>query len=385
MLIAISVFGRDRPGIITAISSSLFESGANIVNIEQNILRGIFTMFILADLSKAKKPLHEIESELKAEAKRLGLAIDISGADPSEGKPAAKNLFVLTLIIQDRPGVIARISKTLSSLGVNIERVMAVSAGDIFPIEMLLDLRGKDPVEVREALRKKAEELGVDVMLQSEAAFRKEKRLFVFDMDSTIVDAEIINELAKAAGVGEQVQSITGRAMRGEMDFEAALRERVSLLKGTPIDALVPIAESLKLTPGADELIQSLKQMGYKTCLVSGGFTYFTDKIKQKVGFDYAFANTLDVREGVLTGKLRGKIIDARRKGDIVKEVAELEGVPMDAVVAVGDGANDRLMLENAGLSVAFNAKEALRKVADGNINRRDLKALLYFLDTRLR
>lgn len=384
MLIAISVFGRDKPGIISRMSSIISDAGANIENIEQNVLRGIFTMFLVVDVSKAGKPFQEMESGLKAEAEKLGLAIDISKAG-SVPAPSRKNLFVLTVVVQDRPGVIAEISKALFGLGINIERAEAASGGELFPIEMLLDLDGRDTAEVREVLRRKAEALGVDIMLQSESGYRKEKRLFVFDMDSTIVDAEIINELAKAAGVGEKVSGITERAMRGELDFEAALRERVSLLKGMHIDALVPIAESIKLTPGAEELVRSLRKMGYKTCLVSGGFSYFTDRIKQKLGFDYTFANTLEVRGGVLTGKVKGRIVDARRKGDIVKEVASLEGVPLEAVVAVGDGANDRLMLENAGLSVAFNAKESIKKMANGSIHRKDLKALLYFLDTKLR
>jgi len=384
MLVAVSVFGRDSPGIIHRMASSISASGANIVNLEQNILRGIFTMFIVADLSKPEK-FFELESALKGEAHKLGLAIDINKAGPFSSATARKNLFVLTILGQDRPGLIAEVSNTVFSLGLNVERAVAVAGGDLFPFEMLINLDGRDPVEVRETLRKKAEELGVDLMLQSEAGYLKEKRLFVFDMDSTIVDAEIINELANAAGVGAKVQDITGRAMRGEMDFEAALRERVSLLKGTSIGSLAHIADSINLTPGAEELIRTLRQMGYKTCLVSGGFTYFSDKIKQKLGFDYSFANTLDIKEGVLTGKLKGRIVDAKRKGEIIKEVAELEGIPMDAVVAVGDGANDRLMLENAGLSVAFNAKEALKKVANGSINRRNLKALLYFLDAKLR
>lgn len=384
MLIAISVFGRDTPGIIFRMSSIISDAGANIENIEQNVLRGIFTMFLVVDVSKAKKPFQELESGLKAEAEKLGLTIDMSKAG-SVPAPSRKNLFVLTVVVQDRPGVIAELSKALFGLGINIERAEAASGGELFPIEMLLDLDGRDTAEVREVLRRKAEELGVDILLQSESSYRKEKRLFVFDMDSTIVDAEIINELAKAAGVGEKVSGITERAMRGELDFEAALRERVSLLKGMRIDALVPIAESIKLTPGAEELIRSLRQMGYKTCLVSGGFSYFTDRIKQKLGFDYTFANTLEVRGGALTGKVKGRIVDARRKGDIVKEVASLEGVPLEAVVAVGDGANDRLMLENAGLSVAFNAKESIKKMANGSIHRKDLKALLYFLDTKLR
>jgi phosphoserine phosphatase len=199
-------------------------------------------------------------------------------------------------------------------------------------------------------------------------------------MDMTIVDYEIINKLASFVGVDDEVKSITERAMLGEMDFEQSLRQRVRLLKGTPISTLETIARNLQLTPGSEELIHHLKQMGYKIALISGGFTYFTDVLKERLGFDYAFANQLEIVDGVLTGAIIGEVIDAEAKGSIVKRLADLENISPENVVAVGDGANDCLMIQNAGLGVAFNAKEILKKVSDGSISRENLLGLLNVL-----
>ena len=204
--------------------------------------------------------------------------------------------------------------------------------------------------------------------------------MIVFDMDMTIVDYEIINKLASFVGVDDEVKSITERAMLGEMDFEQSLRQRVRLLKGTPISTLETIARNLQLTPGSEELIHHLKQMGYKIALISGGFTYFTDVLKERLGFDYAFANQLEIVDGVLTGAIIGEVIDAEAKGSIVKRLADLENISPENVVAVGDGANDCLMIQNAGLGVAFNAKEILKKVSDGSISRENLLGLLNVL-----
>jgi phosphoserine phosphatase len=180
--------------------------------------------------------------------------------------------------------------------------------------------------------------------------------------------------------VDEEVKSITQMAMLGEMDFEQSLRQRVSLLKGTPVHTLEEIARDLQLTPGSEELIHHLKQMGYKIALISGGFTYFTDVLKERLDFDYAFANQLEIKDGVLTGEIQGEIIDAKAKGRIVNHLAKLENIRPDNIVAVGDGANDCLMIQNAGLGVAFNAKEILKRVSDGSISRENLLGLLNVL-----
>jgi len=199
-------------------------------------------------------------------------------------------------------------------------------------------------------------------------------------MDSTIVDGEMIDEMAKLAGVGKKVAAVTERGMRGEIDFSESLRRRVSFLRGLRVKSLESIAKAFKLTQGSEELVAALKEMGFKVALISGGFSYFTDVLKKRLGFDYAFGNELEIKEGKLTGRIKGKIIDARKKAEVLDEICRREGITRDEVVAVGDGSNDRIMVANAGLGIAFNAKEILKKVADGAITKDHLKGVLYCL-----
>lgn len=239
-----------------------------------------------------------------------------------------------------------------------------------------MDLRGSDVILVKRKLKEDVENFGLDIVIQPFSELKREKRLIIFDMDSTIVDAEIIVELAKAAGVEKEVDELTRKAMNGELNFEKALEERVKLLEGLPVNVLERIYSQIRLTEGAKELIRSLKNAGYKIGLVSGGFTYFTERLKNELGLDYAFGNELEIRDGKLTGRLKGKIIDSAEKARIIEEIAEKEGIAKDFVVAVGDGANDRIMIENAGLGIAFNAKKALKEVADGTISKENLIGL---------
>jgi phosphoserine phosphatase len=199
-------------------------------------------------------------------------------------------------------------------------------------------------------------------------------------MDSTIVDGEIIDEMARVAGVGQKIAAITEKGMRGEVDFSESLRARVSFLKGLKMRSLESIAKTFNLTKGSEELIAALKEMGFKVALISGGFSYFTDVLKKRLGFDYAFGNELEINKGRLTGRIRGRIIDAKRKAEVLDVICCKEGVTRDEVVAVGDGSNDQIMVANAGLGIAFNAKEILKKVADGAITKDHMKGILYCL-----
>jgi phosphoserine phosphatase len=272
------------------------------------------------------------------------------------------------------------ITRTIADARANIERMHHVAQGDFMAFEIWIDVRDADFEALRHALREAAERAGVSAVVQPHSMFRTRKRLVVFDMDSTIVDGEVIDELAAAAGVGEKVARITKRAMQGEMDFKQALRERVAMLKGLSEADLERIASDIKLTPGAADLVRTLKAMGFKLALISGGFTFFTDRLKRDLGFDYTFANELVVRDGVVTGEVAGVVIDMHRKGEILKELAALEGLTTDEVVAVGDGANDQIMIKNAGLGIAFNAKDILKRASDGSLSRENLKGILYAL-----
>lgn len=373
-LVAVSVYGEDKPGIVHGISKALADCGANIVDIEQTVLQGMFVMFIVAEV--------ENEDCVKNSLVRAGKSLNVNvSLTPFERKgKVEKNLYVVTILGKDRVGIVRDVTGVFLEFGVNIEKTSLTAREDLISIEFLVDLGQKDPNEIRKRLRKEAEGLGLDIVMQPYATFRREKRLIVFDMDSTLIDAEIIDELAKEAGVDREVSELTERAMKGEIGFKEALEERVRLLKGLPVEVLEKIYSRIRLTEGAKELVRSLKEAGYKVAVVSGGFSYFTDRLKEELGLDYAFGNELEIENGRLTGRIKGRIIDAKEKARIVEEIARKEGVSPENVVAVGDGANDRLMIERAGLGIAFNAKEVLKEVADGSISKENLVGLASIL-----
>jgi phosphoserine phosphatase len=369
-LVAISVYGEDKPGIIHAISKALADCGANIVDIEQTVLQGMFVMFIVAEVDDEVCVKREVERA----AGEVGVHVSLTPFQRRE--KAEKNLYVVTILGKDRVGIVRDITRAFLDFGINIERTSLTAREELISIEFLVDLGQRDAAEVRKRLRREAERLGLDIVMQPYSTFNREKRLIVFDMDSTLVEAEIIDELAKEAGVGDEVSKLTERAMRGEIGFKEALEERVRLLKGLPVEVLERIYSRIKLTEGAKELVRSLKEAGYKVAVVSGGFSYFTDRLKEELGLDYAFGNELEIENGRLTGRIKGRIIDASEKARIVEEIARKEGISPENVVAVGDGANDRLMIERAGLGIAFNAKEVLKDVADGSISKENLVGL---------
>ncbi|MDP2091652.1 MAG: phosphoserine phosphatase SerB, partial [Pseudohongiella sp.] len=240
-----------------------------------------------------------------------------------------------------------------------------------------------DPEQLRAEFLTIAQELNVDIAFQQDSIFRRNRRLVVFDMDSTLIDAEVIDELAKAAGVGEQVSAITERAMRGELDFQASFRERMALLKGLPESTLEQIAQTLRLTEGAETLISQLRRLGYKTAILSGGFSYFAERLQKRLGIDYVYANTLVVRDGIVTGEVQEPIVDGQRKADLLRELAERERISLEQTIAVGDGANDLPMLSIAGLGVAFRAKPLVKKSAKQAISTLGLDGILYLLGFR--
>jgi len=377
----ISVLGRDTPGTICDILEVLAKANINIVDLDQRVLHGIFVMSLVADFRKAVVTPQELEANLQERASELGVEISVLSLEQYLGRrKGEKNLQVVTILAKDRVGIVYDTASIAAEMGINIEKASVTARGDLISIEFVMDFGSLKVGRARDELRTECEKLGLDVVMQGVDKSKKEKRLIVFDMDSTIVDFETINQIAHFVGVDKQVKEITDRAMNGELDFEEALRERVRLLKGTPMSALDEIARNIQFTPGSEELIRHLKEMGYRTALISGGFTYFTDILKDRLGFDYTFANELEIVDGVLTGEVEGEIIDAEAKGRIVNYLAELENISPDNVVAVGDGANDCLMIQNAGLGVAFNAKDILKKVSDGSLSKENLLGLLNVL-----
>lgn len=378
----ISVIGEDKVGIVSAVTQFLFKRELNIVDIEQTVIHSQFTMVLLIQPLRSKLPLSQLQTGLNRLAKKLEINIAITPLHEFKGLRLAetKKPYVLTILGQDRSGVVAGFSSVLAKHQCNIERIKMIARGEFLAMEMWIDLREAHFIPLRADLTQMARKVGMDIVAQPESIFKKRKKVIVFDMDSTIVNGEIINEMAKLARVGRKVAAITEKGMRGEIDFSKSLRDRVSLLKGLRVKSLESVAKTLRLTKGSEELIAALKEMGFKVALISGGFTYFTDILKRKMGFDYAFGNELEIQKGRLTGRIVGEIVDARRKAEIMDGICEQEGITRDEVVAVGDGSNDRIMLANAGLGIAFNAKEILKKVADGSITRNHMRGVLYCL-----
>jgi len=381
-LFVVSVIGEDQVGLVSEVTQLLFKRGLNIVDIEQTVIHSQFTMVLLVQPIRSQFQVTQLRSGLHRLGKRRKMNITLTPLYEFKGLRLAetKKSYVLTIVGSDRPGVVAAVSSTLAKHHCNIERIKMIARGEFLGMEMWIDLRDANFSLLRVELSEVARRTGMDVIVQPEPTFKKRKKVIVFDMDSTIVDGEIIDEMAKLAGVGKKVAAITERGMEGRIDYPQSLRTRVSFLKGLSIKSLSPLARTLKLTKGSEELIFALKEMGFKIGLISGGFSYFTDILKRRLGFDYAFGNELEVKDGRLTGRIKGRIIDAQRKAQIMDDICRKEGVTRDEVVAVGDGSNDRIMVANAGLGIAFNAKEILKKVADGAITRDHMKGVLYCL-----
>ena len=378
----ISVIGEDQVGIVSEVTQLLFRRGLNIVDIEQTVIHSQFTMVLLVQPLRRHFQLSWLRTRLNRLAKRRGMRMTVTPLHEFKGLRLAetKRPYVLTLLGPDRAGVVVAFSQTLAKHRCNIERIKMIARGEFFAMEMWIDLREASFPLLRQDLSAVAKRIGMDIIAQPEHLFKKRKKVIVFDMDSTIVDGEIIDEMARLAGVGKKVAAITEMGMRGEIGFSESLRKRVSFLKGLKMRSLESIAQTFKLTKGSEELIAALKEMGFKIALISGGFSYFTDVLKKRLGFDYAFGNELEMKEGKLTGRLKGRVIDAKRKAEVLDAICRKEGITRDEVVAVGDGSNDQIMVANAGLGIAFNAKEILKKVADGAITKDHMKGVLYCL-----
>ena len=285
-----------------------------------------------------------------------------------------------------------RVSAVISQYGLTIERIERLSArvalnasSEKSKAALEISVRGvpSDAQALRADFFALSEELNIDIAFQKDDLFRRNRRLAVFDMDSTLIEAEVIDELAKAAGVGEQVAAITERAMRGELDFRASFKERMALLKGLDVGVLDEIGASLRLTEGAENLFAELKRLGYKTAILSGGFSYFAKQVQARLGIDYVFANELEVVDGKVTGVAVEPIVDAQRKADLLQQLASEEGLQLEQTIAVGDGANDLPMLSLAGLGVAFRAKPLVRQSAKQAISTLGLDGVLYLLGLR--
>lgn len=381
--ILLTAFGKNQPYLIADICTAVTDSGLNIVAVEQNAVHGLFILFMVTETIDEKASIEEAYIQLKKNVQNLPLQVKVDLVEPDTALKSLdkKNLQVFTIIGRDKIGILKAITNALANFRVNIERMHHLARGDLVALEMLVDASElRDLSLLKEVIQRTCDEVGFDTIIQPDTPFRQRRRLVVFDMDRTIIEGEIINELAKAAKVGDKVSEITHKAMAGEIEFKEALLQRVRLLKGLPVSVLEEVAQGMQLTQGTYQLVSTLKAMGFKLALISGGFKFFADRLKESLGFDYVFANDLEIKDGVLTGRIKGRIIDREAKGRIVQELAAKEGLSREEIVAVGDGANDEIMLKNAGLGIAFNASELLQKVADGRLTNSNLMGLLYCL-----
>lgn len=385
-LMLLSVTGRDKPGITSRLSSVLAAHSLKICDIEQVTNGGNLALSFLISLPEGSGRAHPVFKDLIFAAWELGLHADFRALTEADVAPAdPRRVYALTLFGPEIcPAAIASVAEVLAEHGVNIDKIHKLSGATFSCIEMLLSApEAIDLQQIKQALLPRGTQYGVDLALQKENVYRRSKRLVVLDMDSTLTQGEIIDELAERQGVREDVARITERAMQGELDFEQSLRARVKLLEGLPISALNDVRAHIELTPGAHDLIRVLKKLGYRIAVISGGFTYFADWLKQQLGLDYAYANELVIRDGKLTGQLKGIIVDAQRKADLLETIAQGEGISLDQVIAVGDGANDLHMLKRAGLGIAFNPKRSLRESAEHTLDQPQLDSILYLLGIR--
>jgi len=376
----VTVSGPDQPGITAAFSKILVDNHVEIVDIEQASLQDFLGLSFLLDMSGAKQSKDGVLKDLLFEASRLHLTLNFRLFSEKEMKARnSKNLFILTYFGDTL--ALAEISNILAEENANIQMISNLTRHCASCVELTIDVNEvKNLSQLKARVIAKSHELNIDLALQKMEAYRKNKRLVFFDMDSTLVDMEIIDEMAQRAGVFKEVSRITEKARRGDIDFEESLTQRVALLKGLRVEELEKIRKDMKLSAGAEDLVDTLKRLGFKLGLVSGGFDYFSDFLREKLGLDFSYSNQLEIKNGALTGKVLGKIVDNTYKAKIVNMVSSEEGVLLDQTVAIGDGANDVLMLGQAGLGIAYNAKEKLERVANMSLGRARLKNILYIL-----
>tara|TARA_R110001592_G_scaffold66495_5_gene204232 strand:+ start:15861 stop:17072 length:1212 start_codon:yes stop_codon:yes gene_type:complete len=395
-IVLINITGPDRPGLTAAITGILARAEVNILDIGQAVIHDTLSFGILVEMAGGETMADVLKDvlfrgyELDQQVRFTPVsAEEYSRWVTGQGKPR----HIVTLLARRVTAEhIALVSDITARYGLNIDQIDRLSGRipEGLPADqgkgcIEFSVRGEpdDPAQLRAEFLTIAQQLNVDIAFQQDSIFRRNRRLVVFDMDSTLIDAEVIDELAKAAGVGEQVSAITERAMRGELDFKASFRERMALLKGLPESVLEEVADSLRLTEGAETLINQLRRLGYKTAILSGGFSYFAERLQERLGIDYVYANALPVENGLVTGGVKEPIVDGQRKADLLRELAQREGISLEQTIAVGDGANDLPMLAIAGLGVAFRAKPLVKQSAKQAISTLGLDGILYLLGFR--
>ena len=391
-IIQINISGEDKPGLTTALTDILARYDAFILDIGQSNIHRSLTLGILFLTTSQRSG--QIMKELLFKASEMNINIRFTPITEEEYSRwvsgQGKNRYIITLIGRKlTAGHIAHVTQAIYDEGLNIDDIsrlsgrMPLNEDERVPNTSIeFSVRGylEDNSRIQNRLMELTNTGEVDISFQKDGIFRRSRRLICFDMDSTLIRTEVIDELADRAGVGEQVRDITERAMRGEIDFRESFAERVALLKGLDVNVMEDIAVNLPITEGLDRLMTILKRVGYKTAILSGGFTYFGNYLRRRFGFDYVYANELEVEDGKLTGRYTGEIVDGKRKAELLRLLCQFENIDIQQSVAVGDGANDLPMLSTAGLGIAFHAKPKVRATASQSISTVGLDGILYFL-----
>jgi phosphoserine phosphatase len=392
----IKVSGQDQVGLTASLSKILAEANVTLLDIGQSVIHDQVSLGMLVQLPDQSDHATMLK-ELLYQAHEQNIQVRFTPvSDEAYGdwvSQQGKDRFVLTILARRVTAEhLAHISLAVSEHGLNIQNITRLtgrvaqnelSNHDKACIELTLQGKPNSLEDLRQRFLHISTELDVDVAFQVDSVYRRNRRLVCFDMDSTLIEAEVIDELAKAAGVGEQVAQITEEAMQGKLDFQESFRKRMALLKGLDESVLAEIAEKLPITEGAQRLMTTLKAYGYKTAILSGGFNYFGQYLQKKLGIDFVFANQLDIQDGKVTGEVIGDIVDGAMKARLLKQLAEQEGIQIEQTIAVGDGANDLPMLSEAGLGIAFRAKPIVKESARHSISTLGLDGVLYFLGFR--
>jgi phosphoserine phosphatase len=392
-IILINITGKDRPGLTSSLTNILAQYEVNILDIGQAVIHDYLSLGILVEIPKAHSS-SSILKDLLFKAHELNVQIRFSAIDIESytgwAAQYGQERRIITLLGRQLTATqLSRVTQAIASNHLNIDVITRLS-GRVFPddpesfpkacVQLTVSGALENPAALRGSLLGISKETGIDISFHVDDIYRHARKLVVFDMDSTLIQGEVINVLAERAGMGDRVAGITTSAMNGEMDFKESFTRRVGLLKGLDAGILPEIAENLVLTEGAGRVIQTLKKLGYKIGIISGGFDFFGEYLQNKLGLDYVFANVLEIENGKVSGNVKGDIIDGPKKAEILKTIATVENISLQQTIAVGDGANDLPMISIAGLGIAFHAKPIVRESSEQSISSVGLDGLLYLM-----
>jgi phosphoserine phosphatase len=392
-IILINITGKDKPGLTSSLTHILAQYEVTILDIGQAVIHDYLSLGILVEIPSVHAS-SSILKDLLFKAHKLGIQIQFSAIDAESyatwASEYGQQSRIITLLGRRLTAVqLAKVATAIAENNLNIDVITRLSGRILLNgpeslpkacVQFTVSGTQADPTRLRADLLKISEETGIDISSHTDDIYRHARKLVVFDMDSTLIQAEVIDILAQQAGAGEEVAKITAATMRGEMDFKESLTRRVALLKGLDEKALAQVARQLVLTEGADRVVKTLKRLGYKIGIISGGFDYFGEYLQKKLGLDYVFANVLEIENGRVTGNITGDIIDGPKKAEILRTITTVENISLQQTIAVGDGANDLPMISIAGLGIAFHAKPVVKENVENSISSIGLDGLLYLM-----